>query len=56
MIRSLALILVDIPFVANACADTLLRALMNVDSLYCAPLVLQIKARERGQLAVRVAD
>ena len=48
MIRSLVLILVDIPSVANACVDTLLRALMNVDFLYCVPLVLQIKARERG--------
>ena len=56
MIRSLVLILVDIPSVANACADMLPRASMNIDSLYCAPLVLQIKARERGQLAVCVAD
>jgi hypothetical protein len=47
MIRSLVLILVDILSVENVCADTLPRALVNVDSLYCAPLVLQIKARER---------
>jgi hypothetical protein len=47
MIQLLVPILVDIPSVTNACADTLARALMNIDSLYCAPLVLQIKARER---------
>ena len=56
MIRSLVRILVAIPSVANACADTLPPALMNVNSLYCAPLVLQIKARERGSLAVRVVN
>ena len=56
MIRSLVLILVDMPSVANACANTFSRALMNADSLYRAPLVLQIKARERGWMAVRVAD
>lgn len=55
MIQSLVLILVDIPSVANACADTLSRALVNVNSLYYAPLVLQIKERERGGLAVLVA-
>ncbi len=47
MIQSLVLTLVDIPFAANACADTSHRDLMNIDSPYCAPLVLRVKEREK---------
>ena len=56
MIQSLVLVLVDTPSVANACADTSLRALKNIDSLYFAPLVLRVKVRERQQPAVSVAN
>jgi hypothetical protein len=53
--QSLALIVVDIPSAANACADMSPRASMNVDFLYYAPAVLRIKAGERRLSAVRVA-
>ena len=56
MIQSLVPILVDMPSVANAFTDTSPRALMNIDSLYYAPLVLRIKVKERKQPAVRVAS
>ena len=56
MIQSLVPILVDIPSVANAFADTSSRALMNIDSLYYAPPVLRVKARGRKQSAVRVVS
>ncbi len=56
MIQSLVPILVDMPSAANAFADTSPRALMNIDSLYYALLVLRVKAKERKQPAVRDAS
>ncbi len=54
MIQSLVLTLVEIPFAANACADTSPRDLMNIDSPYCAPLVLRVKERGKEWPAVCV--
>jgi hypothetical protein len=55
MIQSLVPILVDMPSAANAFVDTSPPALMNIDSLYYAPLVLRVKAKKKKQPAVRVA-
>ena len=56
MIRSLVLILVDIPSAVNACAAMSPRVSANVDTLYCAPVVLRTNARGKGQPAVRIAS
>jgi len=54
-IHSPALIPVDMPFAANASADTSWRASKNIDFLYSVPLALRTQVRERRKLAVRVA-
>jgi hypothetical protein len=56
MIQSLVLIVVDIPSAANACTVMSPRASTNIDSPYYVPVVLRIKATERGQPAVRVVS
>ena len=53
MIQSFVLTTVDIPSVANACADTSPRVSANVDSLYYAPLVPQAMAQEREKEKAR---
>src|ERR1700677_2932692 len=50
---SLVLILVDIPSVGSACADTFLLASRNTDSQYYALHAPQIRVRARASRAVR---
>ena len=53
MIQSLVPIPVDMPSAAIAFADMSPHALMNIDSLYRAPLALRVKVKEMKRLEVR---